>query len=484
MKVIDRETNEKGSRSLGDDVMMTSNDSEAIRNDGMETSEAESFSPEKPLDTEELSLRHTKHSFFDSHLKATRADLGKKAIITLIILLLFMFSVFSIYWGSMYERNTRLVNLQFAVILEDDTENNYISNLVNETVHSGNFPRLATWNVFTHEQYLNGEDGDAYEKLETDIYHENYWAGIYVNNTATSQLIAAYQNGDSSFNTTATLLFTIYETGRDLTGISQYVLPTLLRLQEEVTIRTAEAVNRPIVENHISNVTQQEALIESGLLFKQLSFNTIDRRPSSSSVIQAPQQVGLIFMIIITFFQFAFFGPVHGAAAQVLKPSHYLVYRAIFSQVVYLFLSLAYSLITRAFQVDLNKAFSGGLGVYWMCNYLTMAAVGGANENVAIIATAFFPPLMAIWLMTWVILNISATFSPIILCPGVFKITYALPVYNSYSIARVVLFNTWKGNLGKHFGILVAWIVVNNVILPLVLTAAGKKMKKNSPATN
>lgn len=39
-------------------------------------------------------------------------------------------------------------------------------------------------------------------------------------------------------------------------------------------------------------------------------------------------------------------------------------------------------------------------------------AVGGANENVLSLVITYCPPYLSIWLMTWIILNISAFILP------------------------------------------------------------------------
>lgn len=126
----------------------------------------------------------------------------------------------------------------------------------------------------------------------------------------------------------------------------------------------------------------------------------------------------------------------------------------------------------------MDNTWSGGFGVFWMVSYLTMAAVGGANQNAALILFAWMPPLMGFWLLFFVMINISATFAPISLCPEFFRFTYAMPIKNAYELMKIVLFDTSRRALGRYFGILIAWIVVNNLLLPFCMMAFAMITKK------
>lgn len=126
----------------------------------------------------------------------------------------------------------------------------------------------------------------------------------------------------------------------------------------------------------------------------------------------------------------------------------------------------------------MNKAWSGGFGVMWMISFLTMSAVGGANENLSLLCFATAPPLMGFWVLFFVMINISATFAPIELCAKFYRFTYAMPIKNSYELMKVLLFDTYRGDIGRNFGILVAWIAVNNLLMPLCLFFFATMMKK------
>lgn len=108
----------------------------------------------------------------------------------------------------------------------------------------------------------------------------------------------------------------------------------------------------------------------------------------------------------------------------------------------YLFLSLAYSLLSLAFQIpfsnsaapatevanNANEYGRASFVVFWMINYIGMIALGMACENVSMIVGQ---PWTALWLIFWVISNVSTAFYEIALEPKFYYWGYAWPLHNS-----------------------------------------------------
>lgn len=115
----------------------------------------------------------------------------------------------------------------------------------------------------------------------------------------------------------------------------------------------------------------------------------------------------------------------------------------------YLFLSLAYSWVSLGFQIN----FSGGNPVtsqtqptstvdgfsnpdayghatfpaYWFLNFMGMVALGLACENVAMILGQ---PWTGLWLIFWVITNVSTSFYDIDIEPHFYYWGYAWPLHS------------------------------------------------------
>jgi hypothetical protein len=158
--------------------------------------------------------------------------------------------------------------------------------------------------------------------------------------------------------------------------------------------------------------------------------------------------IGLIYLIIISFFTFAFFLPIHmkfmdtSSGHPPLKFWQLILWRWLATIVAYLFMSLAYSFISLVFQIPFNNPAApatqvannsdaygkGTFVVYWMINYVGMIALGLACENVAMVIGQ---PWTALWLIFWVITNVATSFYSLDLSPKWYYWGYAWPLHNS-----------------------------------------------------
>jgi len=133
-----------------------------------------------------------------------------------------------------------------------------------------------------------------------------------------------------------------------------------------------------------------------------------------------------------------------------LKFPQLILWRYTATLSAYVFLSLAYSLISLAFLVN----FSGGnpvsshiwptvaeagnpdaygkatFLVYWALNFWGMVALGLASENVAMFIGM---PWMGLWLIFWVITNVSTSFYDIDIEPRFYYWGYAWPLHHGKS---------------------------------------------------
>jgi hypothetical protein len=105
----------------------------------------------------------------------------------------------------------------------------------------------------------------------------------------------------------------------------------------------------------------------------------------------------------------------------------------------------------------------GTFPVYWMLNWVGMSGLGLACENVAMIIGQ---PWTAIWLIFWVITNVSTSFYAIELSPGFYHWGYAWPLYHIVQASRQLLFNL-HSRIGLNFGVLFVWAAIGSALFPL-----------------
>ncbi|KAG2736112.1 hypothetical protein G9P44_000202 [Scheffersomyces stipitis] len=495
------ETKERLSLSAYDTSSSTQHQSD-LENNRIETydgandeeidSEVEDEEPQgHPISRQQSILQRvqTSMSFFNEKLSQKRHRLTYKFGLIYFLMAFFVLGIFSIYWGSMYNRFDRLRNLRMLVVIEDEEVNGispYIGDEIRAILRDPIAKYHGDWIVFNSSEFqavADRHNNSIEAEIQRQIHHQRYWASLYVKPNATYNLYQALLTGDTTYNVTNNSVISIYETGRDFLNMNSYVIPSVETI-EEMWLDTQAPVMLQIAEQ-LPNRT--EVLAHPGslsILASPISLAFFDLRPYTDPVLVAPSQVGLIYMIIVTFFQFNFFADIHQEVAKFgLKKNHYILYRFIASVISFFVLSLFYSLVTLAFQVDFTKAFGkSGFLVYWMISFLTMWAVGSANEIMGMLLIAFYPPMLGFWMLFWVIVNITPTFTPLALSAKFFRYGYGLPIHASYELTKVVFFDTYKGAMGRNFGILIAWIVILTAILPFVVVFFGKTMAKKAKA--
>lgn len=416
------------------------------------------------------------------------ASLRNKVVIAHLKIWLYLacliIAAFSVYWGSLYNRAGNLHRLKMLVIIEDSEFGN-IQPLIGEEIYSilttDEFKTLGTWEIYNTTEAINSKFNNPTnisDMIITQVHHRNYWSAVHVYPNSTYNQYELY-NGNT--DQVPTVVQFVYESGRDISTIKPLIVPILESIQT-----TFQSLYGSIASNLTSGLSDEQKLSlmnNISLITNLPNFNYLDYRPYDNSTLVAPLQVGLIFLIIISFFLFSFFAAVHQILLPYVHIGQYLLYRIIGTHLSYLVLSLFISAVSAIFQINFTLAYGkAGFVVYWFSTYLTMAAVGGANENMAMLIFAYNPAFLGFWLISFVILNVSPSFSPIGLISPFYRYGYMMPIHNSNEISKVLFMNLWRGGLGLNYGLLVVWIVLNTILLPLILKHVGQRMAKKRAA--
>lgn len=432
----------------------------------------------------------SRYSFFNLSLKDQRRKLGLKILLIYLIMGTLLLATFSIYWGSMYKRNERLTNLKMLVVVEDsetiDGVDPYIGRSVVEVLQAPHVARLGGWTIYNRTEFAKEaakHNNDIDTEVTRLVHQQDYWSAIHIKANATYNLYNAVKNGDTNYNVTENTIVATYETGRDFISVPNYIT-SALRIacgiwQEQYVGDVKMNITKQLQRENSSFSLQSDNL---QVLTTALGFLYKDLTTYSNSVIMAPSQVGLIYMVIVTFFGFNFFADIHLQVVKLnVKVHHFMIYRVMASVLSWFVLSLFYSLVSLAMQISLSQTFGkSGFLVYWMTSFLTMWAVGPINEIMAMLFIISYPPLVGFWLLFWVIANISPTFTPIALTAKFYRYGYALPVHNSYEATKVIFFNTTKRHLGLNYAVLVIWVVLGTILLVPVSALFGKTMTKRA----
>lgn len=411
----------------------------------------------KPTQSRASRFIHEQVNLFHESLRQVHLAVIIKSGFVLLYMSALIMGILSVFWASMYNRSSRTHNLNVWVI--DYDQSTIGQSLVDITSQLGQIPSQLGYQIVTPEEY--GKSPDA---LLYDVHQEVAWGALVIMPNATAELQAAASaaiGGGSGFSPRNTVQF-IYSEGRQNTVINGQVLGLVSSLNNTWRARFESTWT----ENLTSSLSDSDlgSLLTSdpAVMLNPVSITLTNVAPiGTDDISTAILTTGLIFLIIVSFFQVANFAQVNMIMLGKVPFIQYMLYRPFVNMVSIFMLSLAFSLISLAFQQDFSAHFGRkGFVIYWMINFMSMWALGGASENIVSVIMNYYPPALGFWLIFWVVLNAATGMSPLELSPGVFKIGRALPVYNAQMAIRTVIFGT-RNRLGMNFGILTAWIVIN-----------------------
>jgi len=300
-------------------------------------------------------------------------------------------------------------------------------------------------------------------------------------------LYQAVASGNTSYDPIGACQL-VYQDSRDDTNWYDFMLPLISKVQTQAQSQVGEKWAKMVLQNASDANALQRIQAVPQAINPAIGFSEFNLRPFYPYTSIPAVSIGLIYLIIISFFSFSFYMPIH---MQYLSPQGHpplkfpqlIAWRWAATITAYLFLSLAYSFVSMAFQINFfgtNPVTSetqvtmveygnpvayghGTFPVYWMLNYFGMIALGLACENVAMVVGQ---PWMGLFLIFWVITNVSTSFYDIEIAPEFYRWGYAWPLHSIVEGSRQILFGL-HSRIGLDFGILVAWGAVNTAFFPL-----------------
>ena len=426
----------------------------------------------------------------------------QRLIRTALILFVFILVVLALYWAVLFKVPENMERLSVVVVDFDGIIAPYenVEPLVGPFIQR--MTNKKNISPMSHLGFINRGpayfDNDALA-VRRYVYDEGAWAAMLINANATALLRSAVETGNTSYSPLGACQI-IYNQARDETVYSNYIIPMLQEMETEILTSFGEMWSKQVLQN--TSLPRETLARVSQAVNPGIGFSTFNLRPFEPPVTTPAVTIGLIYLIIIAFFSFTFFLPVHSKFTipighPPLKFRQLIAWRWIATVVAYLFLSLGYSLVSLAFQIPFNSppaphdmvvtpANAYGKGtfpVYWMLNFVGMCALGLACENVAMVIGM---PWTSMWLIFWVITNVCTSFYNITLSPRFFYWGYAWPLHHIVGGSRTLLFDT-KSHIGENFGILFAWTAVNSVLFPFCCvfmrwkTEAGKAEEQGKP---
>jgi hypothetical protein len=362
--------------------------------------------------------------------------------------------VLSLFWGSQYSTEANYSALNVWVVDFDGKVDPYrtddpiigpaVTNVTNQLINSDAL----------HLGYTIKSPADFdYDPwaVRQAVYDQHAYAAVIINPNATTLLRDAVAKSNTTYEPTGAIE-TIIISARDEITYYTYILPDLAILQGMVMAEFGPQWARTLSSRNLSSVPAQA-------INPAIGFTNIDLRPFYPAVAAPAVTIGLIYLIIIAFFNFPFLMPIHAQFMKAdghppLKVPHWLIWRVLSSIVAYFFLSLFYSLVSLAFKIPFSNASAadtlsatnpnaygrGSFVVFWMLNWVGMAALGFPCENMAMVLGF---PWSSFFLIFWVITNVATGFYAIDLAPGFYRWGYAWPLHRSRFLSLFSLRCSW-----------------------------------------
>ncbi|KAN0091251.1 Protein of unknown function (DUF3533) domain containing protein [Tylopilus felleus] len=396
------------------------------------------------------------HGLFDMDRGTVAARMVwlKISFMAVVLLIFIILGILSIYWAALGRSFGNIHKLSGYVV---DFDGGQIGQALTQAFSAIQGDEELSWLIKDPSEFPNGPSD-----VQAALLDNRCWAAVTVNPDATSNLMAAINSTDAAYNTTQ--------------AISAYL-----------TVARNEAANRiiisPMVISILTNFTQTFGLAFAGQLASHPNLpqlmNTApslvtlpvdhavyDLRPFDVPVASAVDYVGLIYLMILAFIlinNLAAANERSGFGGRLTLGSMILI-RLLWPITLYCFISLVYCLLSLAFGVPFGRHYgNAGFVIYWMMSWMAMAALGLALEAMFTLLTVKFVPL---FLVLWIIANVSVSYYPIEMLPVIFQYGYAMPFYNVAETVRTVVFNT-KNQIGLNFGVQFAWIAVSCITLPI-----------------
>lgn len=420
--------------------------------------------------------------FWHWSMAGVRLHVLKLWLRTNLILAVAIMTFLCLFWGVLFRQNENVKNLSIWVVDFDGQapyDNTtpfvgpFVTQAIQETMEKGG--QVPGYTFVSPQRF----DNDPL-KVRESVYDFEAWAAVVINPNATSLLEAAVREGNASYDPLGACQIT-FNSARDQTTASSYIVPSLTALQKRVIHDFGRAWITRLLQNNVS-AADMNMDIAPQAISPGIQFTVYDLRPFGPPVATPAVSIGLIYLIIISFFSFTFFLPIHMKylTPKGHPPLHFhqlIIWRYIATVASYFLLSLIYSFVSLAFLMPMNNqpashvwpatnpnAYGKGtFVVYWMGNWIGMIAFGLASENMGMLLGT---PWTALWLIFWVISNVATGFYALPLAPGFYRWGYAWPMHNVVELTRSTLFDLHP-RVGLNFGILFAWVAVGSILFPL-----------------
>ncbi|KAH9485395.1 Nitrosoguanidine resistance protein SNG1 [Psilocybe cubensis] len=363
-----------------------------------------------------------------------------------------IFGIFSIYWGALWQLPARSLR-GWVVDFDGDQVGQFVTLALSTNTA---FSHIIDWRIYPASDFPNGPDD-----VIAAVLDEKCWVAITINPGATKSLNDTLHGGGPETPTSNAISAYALE-ARNENAFRTLLRPTVTTLLDEITHGFAVKIMGDIVQNNTSI-----AAVSPNILTRPIYFTVQNLRPFDVPVATAVTFIGLIYLLILSFIVVNSGILARGVSGMERKLTTASLIRIRIASpiLIYFVLSLAYTVLTRAFKLPFDRHFGrAGFVLFWMLSWFGMTAAGLALESMMTLLTIKY---IQVFLILWIIGNVSVCLWPIDALPVLYNYGHAAPFYQISRGVRSIVFGT-KNELGMNFGILAVWIGISCISLPVL----------------
>ncbi|KAL1959292.1 hypothetical protein VTO42DRAFT_2479 [Malbranchea cinnamomea] len=370
--------------------------------------------------------RQPRPSTADPSVRTSSQKMLRAALINFILLQLVFLSLFSYIFGSLYQHESHVHNLNIVWV---DYDGGVIGDAIRHAygqLQGKGFPTLIE---------RSPDDFGQPSSLQSAVCNINYWGALYLSPGASDRLAAALAGGAaaSSYNQSDILTY-IWNEARYPTVVDSGISGALKQLSDAARVALSRINGTGAMQ--VLDPTDPAAVRIYSNPWELVSINLQPTTQGSRLIYNT------LVVILILIQDFFYVGTLNGLNAQfkiwsLIDPIRVALVR--------LGLSVAYTFVGSLCTAGAIWAFRAGWNVsggQFMLTWMTLWLFAHLNFLTLDVFTIWLPPpFVPMALISWVVISVSAILLPFELSPGFFRWAYALPSFNVYQ----VLVDIWSG---------------------------------------
>jgi hypothetical protein len=234
--------------------------------------------------------------FFHSSMAGVRLHVIKLWFRTNLILAVAIMAFLCLFWGALFRQNANVTSLSIWVVDFDGQPPHtgvapfvgpFVAQAIHDIIEEGG---VVPGYTFAPPGDFNNDP----LKVRDSVYDFHAWAAVIINPNATAMLEAAVRQGNASYDPLGACQI-IYNSARDQTTSSTYIVPSMNTLQKRVVTDFGRAWIAHLLQNNVS-VTDMHVDVAPQALTPGIEFTVYDLRPFGPPVATPAVSIGLIYL--------------------------------------------------------------------------------------------------------------------------------------------------------------------------------------------